>query len=109
MVEIHCQQCGKAFGAKRRSARFCSALCRQHHWRGHPPVEVIVVAGKAHVVDELGATSQASHTFWERMEVFLKDAQLVAVSTQGTVVAASIIVMDDDAEIVREWELDGEP
>ena len=27
----------------------------------------------------------------------------------GAIVAASIMVMDDDAEIAREWELDGEP
>ena len=43
------------------------------------------------------------------MQDVLEEARLVAGSTPGAVVAASIIVMDDDAEIVREWELDGEP
>ena len=30
-------------------------------------------------------------------------------STPEAVMAASIIVMDDDGEILREWELDREP
>ena len=43
------------------------------------------------------------------MQGALVEARLVAESTPGAIVSASIIVMDDDAEIVREWELDGEP
>ena len=31
----------------------------------------------------------------------------MAGSTQGAIVTASIFVMDDDAEIIREWKLDG--
>ena len=37
MFIVHCQQCGREFPAKRRSAKFCSSLCRQHNYRGHRP------------------------------------------------------------------------
>ena len=40
------------------------------------------------------------------MQDALDGARLVAGSTPGAIVAAGIIVMDDDAETVREWELD---
>ena len=42
------------------------------------------------------------------MQEALEEARLVASSTQGAIVAANIIVMDDEGEIVREWEIDGE-
>ena len=136
MGHKHCQQCGEEFRAKRRSAKFCSALCRQHHWRGHSP---IVVAGKAqaHVVNEPRVTPQASPTLWEHMEEVLLEARIWRSSsaTLGTVVASvvvmdddevfmealtrgsappeagvfvTIVVMDDDGKTLREWELDGE-
>ena len=47
MVVVYCQQCGKEFLAKRRSAKFCSSLRRQYTWRGHPSVEFVVVGSKA--------------------------------------------------------------
>ena len=68
-----------------------------------------MVSGKAHVVDEPDVTPQASLTFWDRVVGALLEARALAATTPGTVVAASIIVMDDDAEILREWELGGEP
>ena len=43
------------------------------------------------------------------MEQALLEARTSASTTPRTVVAASIIFMDDDAGILREWELDGEP
>ena len=122
MVTVHCQQCGKEFLAKRRSAKYCSPLCRQHNYRGHRPHDYllsdvlqsagggITVAGRGpRIVPQADATPRASPTFWDLMQDVLEEARLVAGSTPGAVVAASIIVMDDDAEIVREWELDGEP
>lgn len=56
---------------------------------------------------EPDVTSQASFTFWKRMRIAPSEARLVAGSTQGSIVAARIFVMDDDAEIIREWKLDG--
>jgi hypothetical protein len=30
----NCTKCGKEFSSKRKDAKFCSALCRQHEVRG---------------------------------------------------------------------------
>ena len=122
MVTVRCQQCGKEFLAKRRSAKFCSALCRQHNYRGHRPHdyvlsevvqlvggEIDVASRVPHVVPQADATPWASPTFWALMQNALEEASSVAGSIPGAIVAASIIVMDDHAEIVREWKLDGNP
>lgn len=122
MVTIRCQQCNKEFLAKRRSAKFCSALCRQRNWRERRPQDyllrkafwsmgyIIKVSGaKTYVLPRPDVTPEPSPRFWELMQDALKEARLVAGSTLGAILAASIIVMDGDAEIVGEWELDGKP
>ena len=123
-----------AFGCKPRhhkrpppcqgGAKYCSSLCWQHNYRGHRPHGYVldyvlsdvlqsagsgsaVAGGALDKVSEPGRmTLDDSATFWKRMQDALEEARLVAAATDGTVVAASIIVMNDDAEIVREWELD---
>ena len=122
MVAIQCEQCGKEFQAKRRSAKFCSALCRQHNYRGHRPHDyslsdvlqtsgrrITVAVREPTVVPDPDATPKTSPTFWDRVHGALDEARLVAGSTPKAILAASIIVMNDDAEIVKEWELDGKP
>ena len=119
MVTSQCQQCGKTFEAKRRSAKFCSSLCRQYNHRGHRPQDHVLsdvvqfvgdgitVANEGpHSVPQPDATPKASRMFWDRVQDALDEARLADGSTPGAIVAASSIVMDDDAEIVREWELD---
>ena len=64
---------------------------------------------RPHVDPEPDVTTQAPPTFWDRVQDVLEEARLVAGSTPGTIVAGSIIVIDDDGEVVREWELDEEP
>ena len=106
MATNQCQQCGKTFEAKRRSAKFCSTLCRQHNWRGKRPFDYIPPCPLLH---NPGTTPKASPTFWHRVQDALDEACILAGSRPGAIVAASIIVMDDDAGIVREWEMDGAP
>lgn len=36
MISVNCQQCGKIFEAKRKSAKFCSDLCRVNFNNGKP-------------------------------------------------------------------------
>ena len=99
MATNQCQQCGKTFEAKRRNAKFCSALCRQHKWRGKRPFDHTTPHPLHH---KPSTTPQGSSTFWDLVQTALEEACLLAGSTPGAIVAASIIVMDDDAEIVRE-------
>ena len=85
MITIRCEQCGQEFQAQRRSAKFCSGLCRQHRRRGHPPV-----------VSPL--------TFWKRFSDAFEDAEALALTTDEPQVAVFILVTDDDGELLEQWE-----
>ena len=122
MATICCEQCRQEFQPQIRSAKLCSVLFKQHNYRWQRPHEYVLsdvvksahggttVAGRGpRVVPQPDVTPQASPTFWDLMQDALEEARLVAGSKPGAIVAATIIGMDDEAEIVREWELDGEP
>ena len=47
--------------------------------------------------------------FWKLLQETLEEFRPLSEFYPRTIVAASIIVTDDDAEIVSEWELGGEP
>ena len=61
MITVRCEQFGQEFQSQRRSAKFCSALCRQHHRRGHPPVV-------------------PPPTFWERFNRAFEEAKVLVAS-----------------------------
>ena len=88
MFTIRCEQCGKEFMAQRRSAKTCSALCRQHRRRGHTPVVL-------------------PPTFWDKFRDAFEEARHLALSTETIeepVVSVGIFVFDDDNKLIRMWE-----
>ena len=88
MTTVRCEQCGQEFQAQRRSAKFCSALCRQHHRRGHPPVVL-------------------PPTFRERFNRAFEEAR-VLVTSPGHIgdryVSVYIIVTNENNDPPRGWE-----
>lgn len=88
MITVRCEQCGQEFQAQRRSAKTCSALCRQHRRRGHPPVV-------------------PPATFWERFNRAFEDAKVLTRDPDYIgyrVVSVFIMVTDETDTTFGSWE-----
>lgn len=88
MITVRCEQCGREFQAQRRSAKTCSALCRQHRRRGHPPV-------------------LQPPTFRERFNEAFEEAKVLTRNPEYVgyrVVSVFIMVTDETNEMFGSWE-----
>ena len=88
MITVRCEQCGQEFQAQRRSAKTCSALCRQHRRRGHPPVV-------------------PPDSFLERFNRAFEEAKVLARNPEYIgypVVSVFIMVTDETNEMFGSWE-----